>query len=309
MKLVISQKQNVQKFVNIFKLLKGFCGDVNLVFHNDMMSLQCMDQGHISLCELGIHASWFDTYDCHSEHVLGINTGIFGMILDCFEPGHSIVLEFNQGDEELNIKLMSIETEEEKKDEHEEEKDGKKTKGKGKKKKTPEKTTTPSTVSIFDKEFSIPLMEIDYEHLSVPTENPWTADIKIQSDIFLHIINEMSKFSETAEITATEEIFNITTKGENGKYNVKLDITKIDEYSIAEEEELKLSYNMKFLNQIAGLSKITEHTYVHLSENMPMRIQYGFGDIIDPEEGEEEVCSVSSNAVLTFYLAPKIIDD
>ena len=33
---------------------------------------------------------------------------------------------------------------------------------------------------------------------------------------------------------------------------------------------------MKFLNQIAGFSKITEHIRSSC-ENMPMRIQYGLG--------------------------------
>ena len=77
MKLVISQKQNVQKFVDIFKLLKGFCSDINLVFQSDNDVTTIMDQGHISLCELGIHASWFDTCKIVIQNTFSVLTPEF----------------------------------------------------------------------------------------------------------------------------------------------------------------------------------------------------------------------------------------
>ena len=71
---------------------------------------------------------------------------------------------------------------------------------------------------------------------------------------------------------------------------VDIPIDDLGDYSIIEDEEIKLTYSLSYINKMCITNKLSNDVDFLLSNNCPMKISYDLGD----------------NSVLHFFIAPKI---
>ena len=63
MKIVIEDKEKIQKFVIIFRRLKEQVEFINIDFKMEGFYTQGMDSAHVALFELNLKKDWFHTYE------------------------------------------------------------------------------------------------------------------------------------------------------------------------------------------------------------------------------------------------------
>ena len=269
MDLLIDNIDKANVFSSIFKLLHNLSKDVNLQFSKDGLYIQAMDSNHVCLTELRMSSSWFTTYNVKSKKasiMLGVNLDILSKILKCKDKNQTIRMSYDSKKENLDISFKNKVSE------------------------SGEKQT-----ETFDKDFEIPLMDIDSDILDIP-DSEYEADFSLRSSMFQNISNEMNMFSENVKFHVSEEEIYFTSKGDYGKYKVKLSIDDIDDFSIEEDKSLKMDYNLKYFVLVSTFNQLAKHIHISVSENYPLKMKYEF----DRENEDNNI---------VFYLAPKIDQD
>jgi len=240
---------------------------MNLDFNPERMYAQGMDTCHACLIEVYITASWFDQYEITGSHLLGINCELLGKVIGCLEEDQEIQLSLDNGEDRLVIQLMG------------------------------ENTT--------QKEFSIPLMDIEAELMTIP-EQEYEADIDIPADKFKELIGQLAIFSETVEFHCDEEGIQLVAKGDSGQMTVKLKEEHINRYAVEEDCDLVVSYGTRFLEKASAFAKLSPDVSIHCSRGQPMKIQYCLDDPPEETELAEADREPAYTNYMRFFLAPKI---
>jgi proliferating cell nuclear antigen len=305
MKFVLNTSSKSDSLTGIIQNLRSFTDTVNIQFTEEGLSIQTMDNSHISVVELSIPAGWFNDYECPESVILGVNINILSKILAAKDK--SQILTINHTQDKLEIHFTSIlpeiqnivlEIKDEEKEQQEQpviEESGKKGKGKGKSKEPKEKKPKeqPKLDSkIYDMHFEIPLVDIESEAIDIPPID-YAAEFSLSSLNFANIVSQLRLFGDTMDIECSEEKIQLYSHGiESGKMSVEINIDELTEFSINEGERLTISFGLNYLNHISAFHKLTKEIELKICDNYPLYAAYNFGE----------------DAKVKFYLAPKISD-
>ena len=263
MNIVITDLQKAETFSTLFQHVKLFSEHVNIMFDKDKMYLQAMDSSRVSIFEINIPSKWFDTYSHTNEAniCIGINTNVLFKILNTRDKSQILSIQFDTNDNDtLFIKFTS------------------------------------ETKNVFDKQFQVPLMEIDSELMQIP-DMDYAVEFTLPSTNFASVINQLKLFGDSLDIECSEEkIILHSSTVESGKMSVEMNIDDLNSYAINEGNTIKSSFGLSFLHNICMYNKIAKTIEISLYENYPMKIIYRL------DESDE-------NAKITYYLAPKINDE
>jgi len=304
MKFVLNTSSKSDSLTGIIENLRSFTDTVNIQFTEEGLSVQTMDNSHISVVELSIPAGWFNEYECPESVILGVNINILSKILAAKDK--SQILTINNTQDKLEIHFTSIlpevqnivleVKEEEEKEQPIIEESGKKGKGKSKepkKPKEPKSKEQPKLDSkIYDMHFEIPLVDIESEAIDIPPIE-YAAEFSLSSLNFANIVSQLRLFGDTMDIECSEEKIQLYSHGiESGKMSVEINIDELTEFSINEGERLSISFGLNYLNHISAFHKLTKEIELKICDNYPLYAAYNFGE----------------EAKVKFYLAPKISD-
>jgi proliferating cell nuclear antigen PCNA len=245
MEISITNVGKAEQFAQLFQHIRLFTEHVNLSFEKDRMFMQSMDSARISVFELVLPSTWFDTYTLTADAsiTIGLNVSMLFKILNTRDKI-----------QEIFLKLTTIESD------------------------TLFVDFTCNNKSVFDKRFELPLMDIDCEVMQIPETNS-DADLSINSGVFSSLVNQLKLFGETLEIQCTEEKITMhSISHETGKMTVDIDIDDLTAYSITEGEIMKLSFGLTMLHNICMYSKLSTEIDICLTANFPMKIVYALGD-------------------------------
>lgn len=261
MNVVIRNPQKSDTFAALFQHIRLFTEHINVMFEKDKVFFQSMDSARVSVFELTLPSTWFDVYEHTSQSAIpiGISSSLLFKILNTRDKAQETQIKYDvDNSDKLYIGF------------------------------------TCDNKAIFDKNFEIPLMDIECELMGIPaTESQ--ADFSVSSANFANIINQLKLFGDTLDITCNEDkIVLQSLSTEAGKMDVEISIDELDSYSINEGETVKLSFSLNILHNICMYSKISKNVEISLIDNFPMKIVYNLG---------------AETANLTFYLAPKISED
>lgn len=149
------------------------------------------------------------------------------------------------------------------------------------------------TKQVFDKLFEIPLIELETELMDIP-EIEYQAEISFPSSYFSVLVGQLKKFGDTAQFKCSETSIEMFAKSpDQGKMMVEINIEDLESFSIEENSELNLSFSLHYLHIICLYSKLSKEVEIKLHNDYPLKIEYFFGE----------------NALIRFFLAPKIDDD
>ena len=269
-------------FCNVFKSIPQLSTDVNLSFNDESVYCQTMDSNKVCLLELNLTKEWFDKYNIDKEDrtVVGINSNILQLILKCRDQSQSITIKYTGDPEYLDI-VFTTPTDE---------------------------TDNKKSKVVLDKEFQLPLFELDYAPLKLPSDSVWDADIGISSGVFQKLVSELCNFSDDCRFKCNEELVEIHADGAMGKYKVTIPTEQMELYSIIEDEELNLSFALKYFNIITSFTKVSETTLIQLSKNLPLKVTYIINDNTDIDDYEDITEYFETNNCIKLYLAPKYDD-
>ena len=260
MKLEIKDSEKKNIFTKVLKYLTQFTPTVSFRCgkeedDEERLYIQGMDSAHVSLFELQLLSSWFETFEVAHATVFALEIKLLAGILCFRDKEQNIKLEIDEDGDKLYIGLSSD--------------------------------------SSLDKEFEIPLIDLDEERLSIP-DVEYPADFIIDSKKFKELIDQMSFFGKEIIFELDEEQIKMSSKGDNGKMKVDISFDDVDEYSIEEEGNLKLKYSSGYIQWMTEYASFIEKTHVYLSDAVPMQIYYSLGE--------------NEKNYIRFYLAPMIDD-
>jgi proliferating cell nuclear antigen len=257
MNIEIHNNTNAEVFSSIFQHVKSFTDQINITFEKDKMYIQSMDSSHITIFEVNLNSTWFDVYnfDESNEHVIiGIQASTFYKVLNTREKGQNLSIKFLEKDDDKLFISFSGE----------------------------DKT-------IFDKNFQLPLIDIEADMLQIPDYDS-AVSLTIESSRFASIVNQMQIFADTIQFNCLNDKIQLSsTSGEHGKMEVVIDNSLLESYSPG-EDEFSSSFALFKLHDICLYNKISKNVRIQLTPNFPIQIEYLIG-----EQGK-----------LTFFLAPKI---
>jgi len=255
--------------------IKDLVSDANFDCSSTGVSLQAMDSSHVSLVALFLRAEGFEHFRADRNISLGINLGSMDKILKC--AGNDDIITLKAEDEGDNVAFMF---------------------------ESPKQTRVSH--------FSLKLMDIDSEHLGIP-DTDYQCVVKMPATEFQRICREIAVIGDTVKISASKEGVKFSVAGDMGTGSIVLknnpSVDEEDEQiDIKLEEEVNLTFALRYLNYFAKATSLSGHVTLKMSPDVPLVVEYKIQtkkkDKDDEEEDEDD-----DLGHLRFYLAPKIEDD
>jgi len=258
---VITNLQHADCFVALFQHVKLFSEHINIIFSDEKMYIQSMDASKVSVFEIVLPKEWFDSYNLEDDATatIGISSSMLFKVLNTRDKKQNIKFSFETDGDTILIEFQC---------------DDKDT---------------------YDKEFDLPLMDIESEIMNIP-EMESTADISLPSDNFAKAIKDMKLFGDTFNLVCDQENLTMSANSdESGKMKLKITTDDLTSYEIEEDAELRTSYSLNILHNISLYSKLSEYIHFHVKDGFPLKIVY-------------ELDNENENAKMAFFVAPKMED-
>ena len=218
-----------------------------------------MDTSHVALVSLNLSMEGFESYRCDTNVVLGINIANLSKVLKLSDPSDSITLQADQDPSTLKLIFENPKT---------------------------QRST----------EFSLNLISLDVEHLSIP-ETDYSSLITINSGEFAKICKELQALSESITIKTSADSVQLIVEGQAGKGFVKLTCDdsdrKEDQTTIEVTDPVEQQFALNYLNLFNKASGLSSHTRLCLHNEQPLVTEF----------------RIESLGVLKYYLAPKISEE
>jgi proliferating cell nuclear antigen len=262
MRLTIANKSKQDMFVAIFQLLKNWSSCINMHFEKDRLYIQSMDKSHVCLADVDIKSSWFSEYDCKHNTKVTVDSQHFAILMNYALKHENIEIKF---DDEIDPDKLYINFLNNK--------------------------DTSNKKGSFDHFFEIKLIEMDEDKLGIP-EVDYIVEFSIDSKKLTEVLSELNTFGQDLNIICNEEQVELNASGDSAKLKVNISINDLNEYAIAEGEELNISFSLNHICKMCCSLKLGSTIDVSLSDEYPMSLKYDLGD----------------NSKVVFFIAPKIKD-
>lgn len=257
MRLTIENKSKIDVFIALFQLLKNWSSNINMHFEKDRLYIQSMDKSHICLADIEIKNKWFSFFDCSYNNKISIDSSRFAVLLNYGAKHDKIELKY-EDENDVDKLYVNFLNEKEKK-------------------------------GSFDHFFELNLIDVDEENLGIPKVE-YDVDFTMCSKKLAEVLTELNTFGENLNIRCSEKIVELNSHGDTTKLKVNIPVDDLDEYAIAEDEEMNISFSLNHLCKMCLSMKLCSTINVSLSSEYPMLLNYNLGD--------------DSN--VSFFIAPKV---
>ncbi|CAG8115162.1 unnamed protein product, partial [Penicillium nalgiovense] len=245
--------------------IKDLVQDCNFDCNDSGIALQAMDNSHVALVSMLLRAEGFSPYRCDRNIALGINLLSLTKVLRAAQNEDILTLKAEDSPDAVNLMFESAETD---------------------------------RLS----EYDIKLMDIDQEHLAIP-ETEYAATVEMPSSEFQRICRDLNALSESGHVVLMSFVVVIEASKEGVKFSCQGDIgngsvtirqhTNVDKPDqnvvINLSEPVALTFSLKYLVNFCKASNLSSSVVLHLSQEVPLLVEYGLG-----------------SGHLRFYLAPKV---
>ena len=257
MRLTIENKSKLEVFVAIFQILKNWTSHLNIRFEKDKLYIQSMDKSHICLADIQIKNKWFSEFNCSKNNKVSVDSTHFGILMNYALKHDKLELKYEEENDadKLYINLLNR----------------KENKG------------------AFDNFFELNLIDVDEDSLSIPKVD-YDVEFTIESKKFVEVLSQLNTFSQELNIKCSESTVELNAHEDNTKLKVNIPVNDLDEYAIAEEEQIDISVSLSHLCKMCISMKISSTINVAISNEYPMSLTYNLGD--------------DSN--VSFFIAPKV---
>merc|ERR1712228_656993 len=168
----------------VLESLKDLLNEATWDCADSGITLQAMDNSHVSLVSLNLRADGFDKYRCDRNLSMGMNLGSMSKILKCASNDDIITVKAQDDPDTITYMFES-----------------------------------PNQERVSD--YEMKLMNLDQEHLGIP-ETDYSSVIKMPSGEFQRICRDLYQFGESIVISCTKEGVKFSAAGDIGTGNIKL---------------------------------------------------------------------------------------
>lgn len=226
----------------IIEAIRELVSDCNLDCSEEQgISMQAMDQSHVSLCALLLRVDAFDKYRCDKAFSMGVNTGNFSKLLKCSGNDDIVTLT---SEEEGDCLFMTFEAKEQ------------------------------DRIS----EFGLKTMDIQSEHLGIP-DTEYKCNVKMPAGEFQRIIRDLAVLGDTCKISVTKEGICFSGEGDLGtgkimlKHNSTVDKDE-DSVVIDMQEPVELTFALRYLNLFTKATALSSSVVLSMSPEIPIVVEY-----------------------------------
>lgn len=217
-----------------------------------------MDSSHVSLVALFLRSEGFAHYRADRNISLGINLQNMAKILKCSGTDDTITMKAEDNGDQVEFMFES-----------------------------------PKNTRI--SHFNLKLMDIDSEHLGIP-DTEYKCVVKMSSSEFKRICTEIAVIGDTVKISASKDGVKFSVTGDMGtgsitcKQNSGVDGDEKDEVQIKLEEEVSLTFALRYLNSFAKATPLSGQVSLKMSPDVPLVVEYAIEEI----------------GHIRYFLAPKL---
>ncbi|AFZ79554.1 proliferating cell nuclear antigen 2, putative [Theileria equi strain WA] len=252
----------------LFEALREICNDVSIDCTEDGLSMQAMDNSHISLIHLCLSPDFFHLYRCDVPCTLGLNISFMLKILSVVRDKSTIYLSKGDvsDDPVLSIRIiddigpnLSIDAENE------------------------------------ALEAQVKLIDVEREHLDIPNCE-YTCQCIMNSKRFQEFAKYLNSIGETVTISMNRDVMKLEAEGEGIKAS-KCFHNDVGEVRVSSTEPLSQVFATRYLVLFSRATALAQEVSINLSAGIPLSVKFNFGD----------VNSITDTvAFINFYLAPNI---
>eukprot|EP00042_Codosiga_hollandica_P024684 m.105328 g.105328 ORF g.105328 m.105328 type:complete len:265 (-) comp51640_c0_seq1:76-870(-) len=230
----------------VLEAIKDLVSESNWDCSSTGISLQAMDNSHVSLVSLMLRSDAFEPYRCDRNVTLGINMASMSKIVKCANNDDVITLRATDTPDSVTFVFES-----------------------------------PSQDRV--SEYEMKLMNIDSEYLGIPDQEH-EAVVKMPSGEFQRICRDLSQIGESVVVSVAKDGVKFSASGELGKGNVVLKPTvnadkESEQVVIDLQESVTLTFALRYLNFFTKATSLSESVTISMSKDVPLVVEYKIGDI------------------------------
>lgn len=248
---------DASSFKRIIDAVKDIVTEVNLDCNSNGIELQAMDSSHVALVFFRLDAGTsFSHYKCDQSHVIGINISSLQKVLKSCNNEDILTINYDSVSQKLRLLFES--------------KNG-------------------SRIS----DFSISLMDIDDEKLSIP-ESHHKTNLTMPSQEFARICRDFKELGDVMEISSDCCGIKFSLLSDIASGNITIMETSMSDeqqVTINKKESTKASFSLKYLSLFSKGISLSPTVNIYISDDLPLLVEYIF-----------------NGGVLKYYMAPKVDD-
>ena len=104
-KFTIDSETKNLEWIEIIKFTKNLTQYVTMICNSENMNIQLMDDSHVSLLNIDIPSTWFDSYNCEESFTFSFNNNIISKILSLYTKNTKS--EFEVDEEKFYIHFLN----------------------------------------------------------------------------------------------------------------------------------------------------------------------------------------------------------
>jgi len=210
------------------------------------MSLQAMDNAHVSLVVLILKADGFDTYRCDRSMSLGMNLDSVSKVLKNAGSDDNVTIRAEDDSDTVSFTFKS--------------KDDKR-----------------------ESNFQLKLLEIDVDSLGIP-DTEYESIVKMSSSEFQKIVQNLGTWGESVLINTTKKGIKFSVEGEIGSGNVLVKQDKSSDDSdggttIVLNKPVTLTFALAKLSSFTKATSLSSSVTLSLSSDVPLSVEYNIPDL------------------------------
>ena len=230
-------------FKKVIDALKDLVQEANFDCSPTGVTLQSMDQAHVTLVMLLLRKDGFPEYRCDRSIPLGVNMGSLSKIIKAAGPDDSITLKAGDNSETLGLVFES-----------------------------------PRGERISD--YELKLMDLDIQQLGVP-QTEYDVQVKMSSAELQRICRDLITLDDTVKISALKDSVRFKAKGDMGSGSVILSQScgSIDKEmapgtTILLRNPTEIDLSLKFLSAFTKATPLSDSVNIGFSEGIPCLVEY-----------------------------------
>ncbi|XP_067139045.1 proliferating cell nuclear antigen-like [Centruroides vittatus] len=208
------------------------------------ISLQAMDNSHVSLVSLNLRSDGFDKFRCDRNLSLGMNLTSMSKILRCASNDDIITIKAQDDADSVTFVFEA----------------------------SKEKVS----------DYEMKLMNIDTEHLGIP-DTEYSVTIDMPSVEFQRICRDLSQIGDSVTISCTKDGVKFSASGDLGSGNIKLsqtaNVDKEEEAVIINmQEPVSLTFALRYLISFTKATPLANKVQLNISADVPLVVEYKIED-------------------------------
>ncbi|GFE54923.1 proliferating cell nuclear antigen [Babesia ovis] len=238
----------------LFEALREICNDVSIDCTEDGLSMQAMDNSHISLIHLSLAPDFFQLYRCDTPCTLGLNISFMLKILAVVREKSVIYLARGDDSEDPMLFVRIIEA------------------------------GGYDDAESDALEAQVKLIDVEREHLDIP-DCEYTCQCIMNSRRFQEFAKYLHSIGDTVVISMNKDVIKLEAEGDGIKAS-KTFHDGVGDVRVMSSEPLSQMFATRYLVLFSKATALAQDVSINLSAGIPLSVKFNFADSMAMNDGD-----------------------